>query len=126
MDDARRRILARRAAFVAVAAAGMAGGSCEPKPTEPRTCLNIQAQPCLSQPMPRDTSPEDTDDGSIDAAAVPQPCLEVALPSDAGPTGTGGSAPDAKPTVCLKIQAGPIPPTQPKPDAGPKSCLNVY
>ncbi len=112
MDETRRRILARRAAFVAVAAAGLSGGSCEPKPgADPHVCLSMQPQVCLSQPMPQDTGVEETDDGTPDAAAVPQPCLEIAVPEDA-------SAGQPQKADTGKVDTGKV-------DTGPKACLNV-
>lgn len=75
MDEARRRILARRAAFLAVATTGLV--SCDPKPQEPQVCLS-QVQP----PPPEagvDAAPEAASAEPVDAAP-PMPCLEIAQP----------------------------------------------
>jgi serine/threonine-protein kinase len=84
-DDARKKILARRAKFVAAAVAGIAV-ACGKEPA-PQPCLSatpvddasVPPQPCLSPPQPCLSvyyPPED--------AAPPRPCLKPMAPSDAG------------------------------------------
>lgn len=72
--DAKKKILARRAAFVAAALTGVSvAGACSPK--RPEVCLS-QPQPCLSvQPMDED--------------AGPQPCLEPPPPPNPDQPETG-------------------------------------
>ena len=74
-DEARKRILARRASFVAAALAGVST-ACGKEPSPP-------PQPCLSQVK------------AVDDAAAPQPCLEVPPP----PVATDGGSPEP----CLRI-----------------------
>lgn len=117
MDDARRRVLARRAAFLAVATAGL---HCDPKP-EPQVCLS------QIQPHPADGASEGdaslADDAPDAPVAPPAPCLELAAPclsaalppdplSDAGPAGQKDAGKDAgkpsakdagKPNPCLNV-----------------------
>jgi hypothetical protein len=104
-DDARRRILERRAKFVAAALGAAAVAS------------NCKAEPCLSavptesakpKPAPEDASVAPADTGPLEQpmpclseapmpppdAPKPMPCLKIAPPRDAGP-----KAP--KPEVCL-------------------------
>jgi hypothetical protein len=89
-DDAKRKILARRARFVAAAIAG-AGISISCGKSQP--CLSVThipdpdaapaPQPCLSEPEP--PAPSSTQQ------AAPMPCLEVAPPPrDAGATKKDG------------------------------------
>ena len=82
-DDARSKILARRAAFVAAALAGLSN-ACE-----------SQAQMCLSYAIPEDATPPDDAD-STDADAKPNVCLSYPAPDDAEPPDD-----DAFPEVCL-------------------------
>ncbi len=109
MDEARRRILARRAAFLAVATTGLA--SCDPKPTEPHVCLS-QVQPPPPEAGPDDAAP----DADPPDAAPPMPCLEIAQPclsvaAPPPPTDAGADAADAgKPPAAKK--------------AKPKACLS--
>jgi len=104
-DDARKKILARRAKFVAAAVAtiGIACGK-EPNPP-PQPCLSEPYNPGDAEPLPCLTPvvadpPDPPDSGAPtdastpkDADTEPQPCLKVMPPrTDAG-----------KPTACLKI-----------------------
>ena len=99
-DEARKRILARRASFVAAALAGVST-ACGKEPAQPpQPCLSpvlvvedAGPEPCLS-PMPPEQLPSDAgapvDAGSVmpDAvgagappdAAAPVPCLRAAAP----------------------------------------------
>ena len=104
-DDARSKIVQRRARFLAAAVAtvGIGAVSCSPRP-------------CLSQVQPRtDATPSYEDSGTIttptasDADVPPQPCLSV-LPPDEDPA----------PHPCLSVS-----PPQPDPDAGPQPCLKI-
>ncbi|MBK7397173.1 MAG: hypothetical protein IPJ34_12945 [Myxococcales bacterium] len=112
MSDARRRILQRRARFVAAALSATSIG-CE----RPAPCLQVTAVEHES----KDTGATDTgvSDTSVPEAA-PHPCLsEVLDPSFATDAASPvpclvPPAPDAAPVPCL----GPKPP-----DAGPKPCL---
>jgi hypothetical protein len=111
MSDPKRRILARRSAFIAAA---FTAASCDRCITKSEPCLSVKtiedaAEPtaipslqppvvCLSMPIPFDSgvSSDASKDGSmvklqtiditIDAGAPPVPCLSV-----------------APPTVCLKM-----------------------
>lgn len=132
-DEARKRILARRASFVAAALAGVST-ACGKEPTQP-------PQPCLSMPL-------------IVEDAGPEPCLSPVppeeVPSDAGAPVDAGSAtpgevgvgapPDAAaPVPCLRVIAppgGPRPqvclsPRAPstgdggKPKPPPQPCLKI-
>jgi hypothetical protein len=72
-DDARQKILARRARFVAAAVAGIGALACTPNPETP-------PQPCLSQPMPQnepDAGVADFEDPEPPPEADPQVCLSV-------------------------------------------------
>lgn len=120
-DEARKKILARRATFVAAALAGVST-ACGKEPQ------NVP-QPCLSVPVSRDAGPE--------------PCLSVVAPAvDAGaaePSGAGatdladagGVAPteatDAstppRPTPCLRVAAPPSRDGGGK--AHPRPCLSI-
>ena len=103
-DEARKKILARRATFVAAALAGV-GTACGKEPTPPpQPCLTpVQTvddaaapEPCLSPP-PR---PDEADAGK------PEPCLRVPVPADDGTEAPPPPPPrrDAgKPQPCLKI-----------------------
>lgn len=109
--DAKKRILARRAKFVAAAVASMGAIGCsssDPTPqadaspgtiSQPDACLSDsrfgEPEVCLSPPL---------DTGAADTA--PMPCLDPA-PED---TGTADTDPtDTGPAPCLKM---------PPPDAG--------
>lgn len=111
MDEARRRILARRAAFLAVATTGLV--SCDPKPREPQVCLS-QVQPPPPEAGPDDAALEATTATDPPDAAPPMPCLEVAQPClsvavpppedagvDAADAGKAPSGKKAKPKACL-------------------------
>lgn len=112
MSDTRRRILERRARFVAAALSATTLG-CE----RPTPCLQVTA---VGHER-KDTGAADArvDDASVPEAS-PHPCLsEVPDPS---------FATDAAPPVpCLvppAPDAAPVPGLGPKPpDAGPKPCL---
>lgn len=120
-DEARRKILARRATFVAAALAGMST-ACGKEPTKnPEPCLSVPIQhppePCLSpvaQPPP-DAGP-DAGEKVEDAGAFqvpPLPCLSViAAPEDAG-----------TPKPCLKIAPPATQTARPHPTALPLPCL---
>lgn len=101
MDDAKKKILARRAQFVAAAIASIGVTSCG-KDT---------ARPCLSPPA------------DPDAAMAPQPCLSVpiiATPADADVPTADASAADAGISDAAT--------TKPKPDAAattPRPCLSA-
>ena len=97
--DARRKILDRRATFVAAAIASMT--ACERKP-------GISPEPCLSAPpiTVSDTGTTDagaTEDTSGSSEAPPLPCLSP-MPPDTGvaPTPTAQDA-GPKPHPCLKV-----------------------
>jgi len=104
-DAARKKILGRRARFVAAAMVGIGVASCE-KQSEPQVCLKVAPtntappEPCLSQPQqfpdaadqadasaPEDTGAADTskpDTSKPDTAKpdtskpTPHPCLKIA------------------------------------------------
>lgn len=112
-DEARRKILARRASFVAATLAGVTACHDEPKrATEPTTPLEIPSMdaappmPCLSPvalpPVDAGAEPETP---TFPDASAPVPCLSVSLPRDAGP-------PPVPPQPCLS----PMP---------PQPCLKV-
>jgi hypothetical protein len=121
VKDARDKILARRAAFIAAALAGV--GACKEPETPPQPCLSPVPtepvpQPCLVPIAP--TEPTDagseSDAGNANTPLTEKPCLEVIAPSppDAG-------APP-KPQPCLKI----VPPsgsTRPPGPPRPQVCL---
>jgi hypothetical protein len=124
-EEVKKRILARRASFVAAAIAGATGIACD---SHPFACLepplatvmadassSATPQPCLSEavvPVATDAGAQIDADRvtvSFDAgpdpadANAPHPCLSVAVPH---PTGTGTTAApkrDAgvRPLVCL-------------------------
>jgi hypothetical protein len=88
MDDARKRILERRARFVAAAIATL-GSSCS------------RPQPCLSAvPLQEHDAATPTKAAESPDAGAPVPCLEIEPP------------PSAAPAICLS----PMPPR--KTDAG--------
>ncbi len=107
-DDAKRRILARRAKFVAAAVAGLgavtACDQCGPKPClEPPLASTTPPGPCLSV----STVPMGVHDGAVidpDAAPPPHPCLSIIRPVDDG----------GMPMPCLSGMAPP-----PKPSSKP-------
>lgn len=89
-DDAKKKILARRASFIAAALASVA---CQKEPAE-------RPEPCLAVPIgyqPPDASPEPP-------PPQPQVCLTpmVATPVDAGPP-----AVEPEPQPCLKVAPPP-------------------
>ena len=95
-DDARKKILERRAAFVAAAIASIAAtSSCEPKPA-------ISPEPCLSV-MPDETGPREAEDAAVEVVEV-------------GPT------PEPHPAVCLSPMP---PPADAGPKPIPQPCLSV-
>lgn len=112
-DDARRRILERRAAFVAAALASLGAGCDHPQPTAVRD----PAQ----HPLEADGGAASTED-----AAPPMPCLEVSEPpdADAGPPPMPCLSPVYVPPDAGGTVATPPPPPMPclsiarPPDAG--------
>ena len=115
-DEARKKILARRATFVAAALAGVSTACGKEPSPPPQPCLSqvntpddgAAPEPCLS-PMP----------AAVDAGA-PEPCLRFAVP----PQAEDGGRPMPQP--CLT----PVRPTAPQEaDAGskpvPHPCLKV-
>lgn len=113
-SDAKKRILARRARFMAaaLAATGIACAKVEEEPpgdaavvdARPEGCLSPEwdsAEPCLGAPIEdtgpsvclSDTGPEPCLDPAWDSG--PEPCLEA-------PWDTGADV-DAEPSVCLKM-----------------------
>jgi hypothetical protein len=100
-SDSRRRILERRAAFVAAAIASMGAAGCQPQ-----VCLSPVADEKTSKPAAPDAAPPPA------VEAGPEPCLSEA------------------PMPCLSpppviVDAGP--PPKPMPDAGakPHPCLKM-
>lgn len=81
MDDARRRILARRARFVAAAVAGLSVGACGKRATP---AAPEDAAPSASTPASVDTAPPAIDAGDL---APPMVCLiaPVGSPRDGAP-----------------------------------------
>ncbi len=131
-DEARRRILARRASFVAAALAGVST-ACGKEPNQPpQPCLSMPLivedagpEPCLS-PVPPEQVPGDAgapvDAGSVPPgeveavasdAAAPVPCLRVVAPP-------GGP----RPQVCLSV-APPSTADGGKPTPPPRPCLKI-
>ena len=96
-DDPRSKILARRAAFVAAALAGIGAAGCDDS-AKAQVCLDIASD--ASAPDGADAA--DQKDGDAD----PQPCLTPEQP-DA----------DAEPQVCLSY-------VEPDADAEPQVCLS--
>jgi hypothetical protein len=106
-DDAKKKILARRARFIAAAVAGIS-----------ISCGKDRPEPCLSVTHVPDP----------DAASTPQPCLEVTASDDGGAPQPCLSPP---PQPCLSVynpppDAGPPPrpclkPMTPPSDAGKKT-----
>lgn len=106
-DDAKRRILARRAKFVAAAVAGLGAVSACDHCGSPRPCLEpplastTPPGPCLSV----STVPTGVDAGAVidpDAAPRPHPCLSIIRPTDDS----------GMPTPCLNL-APPLPSSKP-------------
>lgn len=72
-DEARKKILARRATFIAAALAGVGACTKDPKETPPQPCLSVPfvrpdagPQPCLKPAAPRpepDAEPPPSKDG---------------------------------------------------------------
>lgn len=99
-DDSRRKILERRAAFVAAALSSVCATGCQEKPL---VCLapvaneyrDAGAPPAVDAP---------TADGSL-GTLPPEICLSVSAPAD------------AEPEPCLKM-------APPRPDAGPTPWHN--
>jgi len=111
-DEMKKRVLARRAQFIAAAVAGMV--SCEPGP---------QAQPpvvCLSISVP---PPEDGGAGPtiVDAgvSADPDAAWNALDASTTAPDADVPPMPCLSPMPCLKIAPPP-----PPPDGGPRPCLS--
>lgn len=104
-EESRRKILERRAAFVAAALATVGAASCE---RNPLVCLSpvpnedLRDSGATTSP---DTAPPEVD-ARPDVAPMGVPCLSVAMPRDAG-------VPDTKP-----------PPKPPKPPP-PQPCLKM-
>ncbi len=111
MSDARRRILQRRARFVAAALSATTLG-CE----RPTPCLQVTAVEHENKDTGT-TGAETSADASV-LEASPHPCLSEPAP-DAGT--------HSAPAPCLippTSDAAPLPCLGPKlPDAGPKPCL---
>jgi len=113
-DDAKRRILARRAKFVAAAIAGIAATSCDDC-NKPRTCLSATAVtvppgPCLSVPVTVDAGEQTAIDAGGGAADA----------GDAGDAGAAGAGKDAG----KKVVGPPPPPPQPcLSQVPPQPCL---
>lgn len=128
-EDAKRKVLARRAKFVAAAVVGMI--ACDPAPEQTRStvCLSI------ALPPPDDGGPAPTiaDAGaSADPDASPMPCLSVAIQPepDASVTETDASAPVADagkppPRPCLKPALPRPTPTSSTPKLPPSVCLSM-
>lgn len=127
-DEARKKILARRATFVAAALAGVST-ACGKEPSPP-------PQPCLSQVRTMDDgaapepclSPPPLE--AIDAGA-PEPCLKVRAPQ---PDSEDGGRPvpmpcltPVRPLEAQEADAGKPPAPQPclSPKPPPKPCLKV-
>lgn len=114
-DEARKKILARRAAFVAAALATVAGAdACSP-------------QPCLEPPRaPPGDGGADTEQPLVESPDAqppfqpppPMPCLSPMPPPR--PDEDGGLRPPPRP--CLSIKA-----PDPLPDGGPppRPCLKI-
>lgn len=101
-DDARRRILERRAAFVA-ACASLAVGACD----KPQPCLSVTALPTGETKKQPDAGA--TGDATVVGPAVclsesPHPCLDI-VPEDARPHPclSKPRPKDASPTPCLEF-----------------------
>lgn len=103
-DEARRRILERRAKFVAAALGAVAAAA---NCAKPEPCLSAVAnEKTPPKPAPEDASVPDVKDNVHPAACLseaphpapdappPMPCLKIAMPRDAG---------IAKPVPCLEI-----------------------
>lgn len=123
-DDAKKKILARRSAFIAAALAGVAGAT---------SCAS--PQPCLEPPL----SPGGDGGANVDLQdkpkdPPPQPCLAPPVPNnypdppllDAGPPPADAAGwPEPPPMVCLSIKY--VPPdagAKPKPPSpSPHPCL---
>lgn len=121
--DARKKILARRAAFVAVTLAGVSGAgavACEgrtytnPPPHEPKGDIEIApvdggTQEALPppDPTPANSTASRPSPPVEDASAPtipPMPCLSIALPRDAGASSpTKKPPPSPKPMACLLL-----------------------
>lgn len=107
-DEARKKILARRATFVAAALAGVAG-ACGKEPV-PQPCLKVAYIP------PEGAAPSAVVE---DASPPPQPCL-----SPMPPQPEDAEAPDVTDAGASK-DAGhhsKVAPTTPKP---PRPCLKI-
>lgn len=140
-DDARSKILARRASFVAAALAGVTT-AChrEPKAAEPETLVvptldagappPVPPRPCLEPPRPDwYPGPSVPDAGattpsSSEDAGHPRPCLKIAPPEDAGSPRRDAGVPSparpvptiAPPQPCLSPLPRPPGPTKGKAD----------
>ncbi|MBX3207048.1 MAG: hypothetical protein KF764_18520 [Labilithrix sp.] len=114
-DEARKRILARRATFVAAALAGVSTACGKEPATQPQPCLSqpfvvddAGPLPCLSPPPRPESLP---DDGTL----PPQVCLSPMPPTHE----TDGPPP----MPCLSVQEPPADAGKPKPP--PRPCLKV-
>jgi hypothetical protein len=117
--EARRKILARRAAFVAVALAGVSTVACETHPAEhPRAPMDGDA----SAPPPQATQSSTTTDRA-DASAAPAPTTSgTAMAPGPPPVGV----PPTTPSICLSVvpdEEDAQPPKKPKPP--PRPCLKI-
>jgi hypothetical protein len=104
-EEARKKILARRATFVAAALAGVSTACGKEPGPPPQPCLSVLApvedagpEPGLS-PAPPPSRPEE--------GGVPMPCLKVAAPTEGPKTAPSNVEEDAgpkpPPRPCLKI-----------------------
>lgn len=111
-DEARKKILARRAAFVAAALATVACG----KENVPQPCLSPPPLPPGDGGAPTE-QPLGTPDAEPPVEPPPMPCLSPMPPR---PDEDGGLRPSPRP--CLSIKA-----PDPLPDGGtpPRPCLKI-
>lgn len=95
-DDARSKILARRARFVAAALAGVSTActSDPKKPVPEAPMVDVTPEAGEVRPQASPVPPPDPPDAAAEPAP-PQPCLTVVAPPDAG-------KPHPVPRPCLK------------------------
>ena len=81
-DDAKKKILARRAQFVAAALAGLSAEACHKEAaTKPDAAVERAPEPCLAVPFDY----YQPADAAKPPEPQPQPCLKIAPPKpDAG------------------------------------------
>ncbi|MBI2392137.1 MAG: hypothetical protein HYV09_21275 [Deltaproteobacteria bacterium] len=124
-DDTRRKILERRAAFVAAALSSVCATGCQEKPLACLTPVANEYHDARMTPAVDARAP-DASPGMV----PPEVCLSVALPPDAGPGPCLKMLPpprDAGATPCLEVMPSPdaaattAKPPAPKPD--PMVCL---